>query len=87
MSDCISLAGAAESPNVLRQLLLSVQDKRIDREEFNRPFGTLGICYAIPPLKGWAILKSPSGRGDLRTSSALEFGLLAAFVSRREIRE
>ena len=27
MSDCISPAGTAESPNVLRQLLLSVQDK------------------------------------------------------------
>src|SRR5206468_2473685 len=30
--------------------------------QFSRPFGTRCFDSSIPPLKGWAIFKSPSGR-------------------------
>ena len=33
-------------------------------ERFSRSFGTGGSSSADPPLKGWAILKSPFGRGQ-----------------------
>ena len=32
------------------------------RRPFSRPFGTRCPDSTIPPLKGWAIVKSPSGR-------------------------
>ena len=31
-------------------------------ERFSRPFGTRRPISTVPPLKGWAILNSPSGR-------------------------
>ena len=31
---------------------------------FSRPFGTGHFCSTIPPLKGWAIVKSPFGRWE-----------------------
>ncbi len=39
MSDCISPEGTAESPNVLRQLLLSVQDKGSPENSSTVPSG------------------------------------------------
>src|SRR6266496_521006 len=45
-------------------------------ERFSRPFGTRRSISTYPPLKGWAILKSPSGRGQMNRLSCLINGEL-----------
>ena len=54
-------------------------------QQFNRPFGTRCLNPTIPPLKGWAILKSPFGRAShsnrrnpVPSSSRLAVGSLKA---------
>ena len=46
----------------MRQKDKVAYDERYLWEQFNRPFGTRRTILADPPLKGWAILESPSGR-------------------------
>ena len=49
--------GRLKPSNVVRLSIFPVLWQR-----FSRPFGTRCPCSTIPPLKGWAILGSPSGR-------------------------
>jgi len=44
---------------------------RILRQKFSRPFGTQLLNSTIPPLKGWAIFKPPSGRQHTNCPGAL----------------
>ncbi len=82
MSDCISPEGTAESPNVLRQLLLSVQDKGSPENSSTVPSGLWLFATRSHPWKGGLFSNLPpgdrcglfsnllSGRCESQTSSA-----------------
>ena len=61
--------GRLNPANVLRQVI----DPFL-WQKFSRPFGTRCPHSTIPPFKGWAILKSPSGRPQTNSLCCLRNG-------------